>query len=88
MTSQFIGEILYADANPRPKDLTPTDQLLTDGFGKVDGDRKANALPWLNDHGIDSDNLSSNITESATTVARIDGRIGLNEILIGSCSKA
>ena len=63
-------------------DTTLGDQLLQHLFGHVCGNGKTNPLCEVNDGGVDADHLAAQVEERSPRVARIDRRVGLNEVLI------
>ena len=59
-------------------------ELVDDSAGHINGDGKTNALAVGYDGGVDPDNLTVHIKERSTAVSGINGRIGLDKIVIGS----
>ena len=65
--------------------LTMGDQLTHDLVGQVDGDGEADPLITSrarDDGGIDADQLPRRVDEGSPGVARVDGGIGLDVILV------
>src|SRR5882762_10717223 len=79
---QLLIDVLYADADAAAAHLALRQQLTLDVQGQIDGDGEghahvaAGAAVYLR---IDADDLTVDIEQRAAGVARIDGRIGLNE---------
>src|SRR5213078_5297454 len=62
-------------------------ELREDGFGEVDWNREADPdrATRLRDHrGVDPDGLALGVDERAAAVARVDGRVGLDEVIVRS----
>jgi len=76
---------LDADADVAPAHAAVSNQLLLDQVGQVAGDRQADALESAGpatDGAVHADHLAVHIHQWPTRVARIDGRVGLQEILV------
>ena len=56
------------------------DGLLHDGLGDVDGDGEADALTTLGDRRVDADDIARGVDQRAAGVARVDGRVRLDEV--------
>ena len=52
-------------------------------MGDVDRDREADALGVARDRSVDADDVTARVEQRTATVARIDGRVGLDEIVDG-----
>jgi len=58
--------------------------LGRDGFGQCSGYGKTDPLPARHDGGIYADDLTLQVDERPAAVARVDRRIGLEEVVIGT----
>src|SRR3546814_4532281 len=54
-------------------------EVLDDRAGPVDGNREPEVLRVGHDRGVHTDDLAGRVHERTTRVARIDGRVGLDE---------
>ena len=79
------GDVVGGDAEVAAGDGAGLDQAVHDGAGKVDGDGEADAdvaLGGGEDGGIDADQAAAGVDEGAAGVARVDGGVGLDEVLV------
>src|SRR6516225_9627952 len=85
------SEILDRHPDLAAFDLAAADQLLhhlarhVDRHGKTDPDIPAG---WGHDRGVDADYSALEVDQRAARIARIDGRVGLDEILIALDARA
>src|SRR5690606_20153850 len=86
---EAVGELAIngLDANPEPAalDLAVTQQALHDRLGQARRNREADALisaRATHDRIVDADQLAAGVDQRTTRVARVDGGIGLQEILV------
>jgi hypothetical protein len=56
-------------------------QLRQDVLGHVDGDRKADALGRHDNRGVDANDPAPAVDQRPTAVARIEGRVGLDDVV-------
>src|SRR5262249_15034279 len=56
-------------------------ELREDVPGHVDGNGKTNALRGLDDRRVDADDLAGGVDERPAAVARIEGSVGLNDVV-------
>jgi hypothetical protein len=59
-------------------------ELVDDSPRHINGDGKTDALAVGHDGGVDPDNLPIHIEKRTTAVSGINGRIGLDKIVVGS----
>ena len=75
---------IQIDAQERAGDLALLDQLPGDDHDHVDRNREADPFVparTAGDGRIDADDLAAHVDQRAAAVARIDGRVGLEEVL-------
>ena len=73
------------DAERAAAHLAELDQLLHHVLDHVRGNGEANAhvaAGLRQDRGVDADQLAAQVDQRAARVARVDGRIGLDEVLV------
>src|SRR5262249_4688226 len=86
---ELRGERLDADTEPAARHVAGGGQLADDGLGEVDGNRETNAdraTAAAQDRGVDADDLAARVDERATAVARVDRRVGLDEVVVGAAA--
>src|SRR5439155_337841 len=79
------GQRLDADAEPAACHVARGGQLADDGLGKVDRDREPDAdraAAAAHDRGVDADRLAARVDQRAAAVARVDGGVGLDEVVV------
>ncbi len=81
---QFRRDVLDLHPDHAPHHLALGLQLGNDGFGDIAGSGKPDALAGGHDGGVDADHLSLKIEQGAAAVARVDGGVGLEEVVIGT----
>ena len=74
---QHLGARRHAGRDLRQQ-VGMDDQRL----GGVDRDREANALCAARDGAVDADHLAPLVDQRPAAVARVDGRVGLDEVLV------
>jgi len=82
---QRRGDILNHDAQVAAADMAVFDQAIHDVAGEIRGDGKTNALVAAGaavDGGVDADEPALHVHQRAAGIARVDGRIGLDEVLV------
>src|SRR5215510_6565741 len=57
------------------------DQLARDEFRSVDGGGEADSLRGQNDRRVDADHLAARVYERPAGVPRVQGRVGLNDVV-------
>src|SRR5690606_41027338 len=65
--------------------LAVLDQLLHDGAGDIRRHREADAdvaAGWRHDRSVDADQAAIHRDQRAARIARIDRRVGLDEVLV------
>ena len=78
-------DILDGDAEEAAHDLAGGHQAVHDVAREVGGDGEADALEAAaaaEDRGVEADQAALHVDERAARVARVDGRIGLDEVLV------
>src|SRR5204863_6733671 len=75
-----VAERFDANAEPRPRNFLPGNQLLTNVVGEIAGNGKAKAAIQSVDQRVHADNLAVNVAERTTGIAGIDRRVGLEVI--------
>ncbi|MCL5281082.1 MAG: hypothetical protein M1376_14375 [Planctomycetes bacterium] len=82
---QVRCQILDTDAQETPDDLAVLADLLIDVLGDVgrNGEPDADIALAAEDSRIDAHGLAIEVDQRPARVARIDGGIGLDEILVG-----
>src|ERR1051326_859202 len=73
--------ILTADTKVTPPDFSVFDQPRSDMLRSIDADGKTDPLRWQNHCRVHADDLSARIHERAAGIARVQGRIGLDDIV-------
>jgi hypothetical protein len=88
---QRLGDLrrhlLDVDAEPAANDLSLLLELRDELLGEIDGDREADADVAARaavDGGVDADHLALEVHEGAARVARVDGGVGLNEVVVAA----
>jgi len=76
--------VLDGDAEPAALDGLALAQLGDDVLGHGGGDGKADPLTRGHDGGVDADDLAVEVDQRTTGVPRIDGGVGLDEVVKGS----
>ena len=82
---QVRRDLLDGHAQPPADDLSHLDEALGDGFGERDRHGEPDAFVAARageDRGVDADELPFEVHQRAAGVPRIDGRIGLDEVLV------
>ena len=74
------GDGLEPEAQPRARELLPGRRLGEEGAGDVDRDGEADALAGARDGGVDADDRPGRVEQRATTVAGVDGGVGLDQV--------
>ena len=72
------------DADGAADHFAGLDDVVVDLRGGVHGQREADALVAAlarRDRGVDADHFAADVQQRAAAVARVDGRIGLQEML-------
>ena len=80
----FSGKILDGNTQPGTGNAAIFFQLSDNALGHVDGDGKSDTLTPCNNCGVDAHDLPRHVQKRSPAVARVDGGIGLNEIVIGT----
>ncbi len=78
------GHLLDGHPEPAPSHLSGVLELAEDVLGHIDGRGETQTLARCHDGGVDPYDLALHVDERATRVSRVDGRIGLDEVVIGS----
>ena len=91
--SGFFGEIVEADdaavdrdglggdADEAAANASVAEEAAGNEFGRVDADSETDTLRGKNGGGVDADDAAGGIDERATGVARVEGGVGLNDIV-------
>ena len=82
---QRRGDVLDHDAEVAAGDMAVLDEAVHDVAGEVGRDGEADALVAAGaaeDGGVDADEPALDIHQRAAGVAGVDGRVGLDEVLI------
>ena len=80
-------DLLDHHAEPAARDLPLSVSCGTISFARFDRDGEADAdvaAGAAEDRGVDADDLAAQVQQRATRVARIDGGVGLNEVVVGA----
>ena len=88
---QFLGEILNGHAEHPAAYFAVLDQLVHNVHRHVGGDGEADAhiaAGGGEDGGVDTDQLAVEIDQRAAGVARVNGGVGLNKILVALDTQA
>src|SRR5882724_12049199 len=75
------GHLLTSHSDPTSPDTTFLNQPGGHKLGRVAGDGKANSLCGKNDGCVDADDLSARVDERTARVTRIQGGIGLDDVI-------
>ena len=81
---------IQAHANRAPGHTAEPDDVVIGAGDHVHRQREPDALGTASaggDHGIHADHLAPNVQQRTAAVARIDGRVRLNEMLEGPCAE-
>ena len=91
LSAEALGELgrqrLDGHAEPAARHLALGRQLRVDPLGHVDGDGEADAdiaAGAREDRAVDADDLARHVDERAARVARVDGGVGLEEVVEGA----
>ncbi len=79
---QVSFQVLNADAKPPTGDLTVLFQLIDNLLRHIDRNREPDSLTTSDDHGVDPDDLTFQVEQGAAAVARIDGCVRLDVIVV------
>src|SRR4029079_17747814 len=79
---EVVAHRLERDSGPAARHAAPRDGVLRDPRGGVDGDGEADALARRQDRGVDTDDLAQRVEQRAARVARVDGGVRLDEVLV------
>src|SRR4029077_17096571 len=82
---EIRGQVLDGDADAAALHFAKTQDLLHDLARHVDRHGKADpdiAAARRQDRGVDPDTLSAQVDERAPRIARVDRRVGLDEVLV------
>ena len=82
MQSRLIGEGFDADAEPRAHDPPASHQFRADRLGDLRRDGETEAAIQTVDQRVHADDLAIQINQRTAAVARIDGSIGLQVVLV------
>ena len=86
LLAHALGDVLHDDAQAAADDLALFPELGDDLLGHVGGDGEADAdVPAgrREDVAVDADDLAPHVDQRAAGVAPVDGRVGLDEVLVG-----
>ena len=78
----ILTDVLNGNPQPSPGHLPLGLQVRQDGFRHADRDGEPNSLPLRNDRRVDADHLALHVEERSPAVSRVDGGVGLDEIVI------
>ena len=85
LVSEFRGDLLDRHTQPASDHFAVFDQAVHHGLHHVRGNGEADphvAAATREDRRVDADQLSFEVDQRTTGIPGVDGRIGLNEILI------
>jgi hypothetical protein len=78
---ELARDDLPVKAQPRADDTAMREKRDHRGLGQIGGNGEADVLRVGDDGGIDADHLAAPVQERATRIARVDGRVRLDERL-------
>src|SRR2546422_2003299 len=82
---ELLGEGLDRHTEPAALDLTVRGELRNNRLGHARGHREAathRPAALADDRGVDTDNLPSGVDQRTTAIPRVDGGVGLNEVVV------
>src|SRR5581483_4457511 len=79
---RFIANGAHPNSQVRARELAVLDNLVGNLFRQAAGDGETDAAVQALNESIDADDLAFDVDQRPSAVARVDQRIGLNEILV------
>ena len=80
----FLVQVLHLDAQPAALHALAGLQLFDDLLGHGGGDGEAEPLARGDDGRVDAHHLAVQVDQRSAGVARVDGRVGLDEVVVGT----
>ncbi len=89
--AKVLGDLhvhqLVVDADPGPRDRLAGERQLRDRLRDADRDGESDPLCILIDGGVDADDLAGAVDQRPARVARVDGGIGLDQVVELLCAR-